>query len=382
MAESFKELLAGTNDRALLSAAFDLVVRHYGDDFDVSKLRPVECNLLLAYQAWGIIGNGGFNYLFEGNFKGDPEFALTAEAYRAIGCAEAAEAFQEALDLFPGGRPPTDIEERLKRYRKGRGDGRGKIDDRFFEADGAIERCLASYIRSHREVFERLENAPRARRAKRKPARPAKAKPERKIVESVRAAVGAMIRYITGEAKRERSVSDVLADLPHWARVAFAARCGRRVLPLFSKNWPNAEPKRRTAILTAIRLVEGSAEEGRALDALEDAETNALVTAGAALRGLYGFPDDKEPPPDDGNRATAASFIAKAAEFAVRAARSAPKESALAALQAFTFARDAASGDEALLDPILDDLARLHRAAAEGRWRDRTPVPADFWDTI
>src|SRR5262249_33531456 len=156
--------------------------------------------------------------------------------------------------------------------------------------------------------------------------RPRKAKRKRSVGESLRAAGRAVIGYLTGKAKRERSVSDVLAELPHWARVAFAARCARHVLSCFSEDWPNAEPKRSEAILTAIQQAESSAEEGRALDGLEDAEMYAMMTAGAALQGLYGFPNPKEPGPDDGNKAVAASFVAKAAEFAARAAQAPPSE--------------------------------------------------------
>jgi hypothetical protein len=354
-------LLRGTDDAALLSAAFDLIVRHYGDDLDVSQLRPEERNVLLADHARGIIDNGGFNYLFEGSFKGDPDFTLTAEAYRAIGCAEAAEAFREVLALFPGGRVPTDIEKRLKIYRKGGGNKRHEIDSRFWDASEDIERCLASYVRSHREVFRRVESAP--------PARPAKQKRTRLDKKNHERGVGA-------------EVAEVLAELLHWARVAFAARCARWVLPLFRENWPDASPERRKAVRTAIRLAEASAEEGRALDGLDEAETHAVRTAGAAMMGLYGFPDDDEPVPEDGDKAIVAANVARVAQNAARAARSEPKESAAAALEAFTFARTAASDGEDLLDAILDDLSRLHRAAEEGSWAHRTPVPADIWDTI
>jgi hypothetical protein len=381
MAKAFQRLLDGSDDSALLSAAFHLIVKHYEEGFDVSDLRPEERNFLLAYQAQGVIDNGGFNYLFEGNFKGDPHFALTAEAYGAIGCTEAVEVFHEALALFPGGRPPADIPERLKIYRSGSGEKRGEIDCRFWRSAAEINRCLASYVRTHREVFEGLEEAPPERPAT--PKRPASnsAGDAPPLGARISAAFRAVLRSLTGKGARERSLSDMLADLPHWARVAFAARCARRVLPLFATNWPDAEPKRRNAIVRAIRLAERSAKEGRALEDLKRAQVDILVTAGAALRGLYGVPSAEESPPDDGNRAVAASLVAKAAEFAVRAASSSPKESASEALQAFGFAKDAASGDPRLLRRIRRDLARLDRAA-EGGWHHGTPVPVDIWKTI
>src|SRR5262249_60778677 len=99
-------------------------------------------------------------------------------------------------------------------------------------------------------------------------------------------------------------------------RVASAARGAWRVLQLFSENWPNAKPERRKAVLTAIRLAEESAEAGRARDGLEEAVMNAVMTAGAALMGLYGFPDAQEPLPDDGKKASVAAAVAQAAREA------------------------------------------------------------------
>jgi hypothetical protein len=354
---SFPKLLAGTDDSALLDAVCLLIVRHYGNGLDALQLRPEERTFFLAYQAMGLIDNGGFNYLFEGYFKGDPDFTQTAAAYRTIGCAEADAAFREAMALFPGGHVPIDKGERLKTYRKGGGDKRYQIDSRFWDAGEDIERCLVSYVRSHHEVFERLEKASPARPAKQERAGPA-------------------------EAERDTTIGDVLAELPHWARVAFAARCARRVLQLFSENWPNAKPERGQTILTAIRLAEESAEEGRAFNGLKEAEIHTLTTAGAALMGLYGGPDADEPLPEDGDTAIVASLVARVAQGAARAARSYSGESAAAALEAFGFARDAASGAEELQDGILDDLSRLQRAAQDAGWWHRTPVPADIWDTI
>src|SRR5262249_23507411 len=116
-----EELLATADDSKLCDRMFRLILKQYGNDIDAAELSEKECVVLLAYHAMGIIGNGGFNYLFEGNFPGDPHFALTAAAYQAIGCAAAAKAFRQALGLFPGGRPPEDINERLRIYRAGDG---------------------------------------------------------------------------------------------------------------------------------------------------------------------------------------------------------------------------------------------------------------------
>jgi hypothetical protein len=109
-----------------------------------------------------------------------------------------------------------------------------------------------------------------------------------------------------------RSIANDMASLPHWARVAFAARCARQALPLFQRFWPHATPARQASLQTAIRLSEQSAADGRAAEGLNDAVIAAVVTAGAALVPVYGMPDE-EPCPADKNACHVASFAAKVA---------------------------------------------------------------------
>jgi hypothetical protein len=54
-------------------------------------------------------------------------------------------------------------------------------------------------------------------------------------------------------------VEDEIAKLPRWARVAFAARCARRVLPLFFLFRPDAPNDRYTTLRRAIEMAEGAA---------------------------------------------------------------------------------------------------------------------------
>lgn len=63
-------------------------------------------------------------------------------------------------------------------------------------------------------------------------------------------------------AKQPAKVADELAtkeeilQLPRWAQVAFAARCARRVEPLFLNNWPDAPLKHVEAVSHAVAAVE------------------------------------------------------------------------------------------------------------------------------
>ena len=43
-----------------------------------------------------------------------------------------------------------------------------------------------------------------------------------------------------------------IKQLPRWAQVAFAARCARRVQPLFSMFWPDAPQEHIDAVIDRI----------------------------------------------------------------------------------------------------------------------------------
>jgi hypothetical protein len=174
-----------------------------------------------------------------------------------------------------------------------------------------------------------------------------------------------------------RSVPEDIASVPHWARVAFAARCSRNVLPLFEQYWPGATPRRLEPLRTAIQLAEQSAQEGGSAAGLEEAVVASVMTAGAALLPTYtGFSID-EPVPTDEHACHIASYVAKSAEWAAKSAQEKPSGSAHAALEAYTWARDAAHSSEAVdvLTRLQDDFTGLCRVAARGRWSDNTPVP-------
>lgn len=81
---------------------------------------------------------------------------------------------------------------------------------------------------------------------------------------------------------------DEIAALPWWARVAFAARCARRVLPLFQAGWPSAPKKHVHAVTMAVETAERSATD--AADAADTAyAADAYAAYGAAeASGAYG----------------------------------------------------------------------------------------------
>ncbi|VTR90898.1 unnamed protein product [Gemmata massiliana] len=65
-------------------------------------------------------------------------------------------------------------------------------------------------------------------------------------------------RRISAETSAQPTQEEI-AKLPRWAQVAFAARCARRVLPLFSHRWPDAPENYATRLTWAVEVGERSA---------------------------------------------------------------------------------------------------------------------------
>ncbi len=162
------ERLLATQDSELWNMVWSRVITRYGDDIDVSSYSEEEKVVILVVQAWGIIGNGGFQYLFEGTFKGDPYFVKTVAAFEAIQAHECADALRQELSIFPQSKPPRNIEQRLQLYdergggqpprsirmRIGNKDPREYSIDRFYRQSPEIERLLANYIWQNRAAFK------------------------------------------------------------------------------------------------------------------------------------------------------------------------------------------------------------------------------------
>src|SRR5690348_2208446 len=89
--ERIEKVLATKDDFELCDKLFVRLTDHYGKDFDISKCKEKDQVVILVWHASGIIDNGGFQYLFEGDFKGDPDFKRTADAFQIIGAKNCAE---------------------------------------------------------------------------------------------------------------------------------------------------------------------------------------------------------------------------------------------------------------------------------------------------
>ena len=147
-----------------------------------------------------------------------------------------------------------------------------------------------------------------------------------------------------------------IQKLPRWARVAFAARCARRVQPLFAARRPGATAKDIAAVDHAISRAEQSA--GGAVSTAD-----AYVTAAGDAAQAYAAAPEVD----------AAALVARAA---TRAAYStaAYTSAAAAAYTAYTDAAEATEAAEAAA-AIRCDYDLLCALSQREAWDDDSPVP-------
>lgn len=155
----FATLLTKANDWELCDATFCKISDLYDNRMDVSIYKPEERVVMLVWHSGGLIGNGGFDYLFSADFRGDPGFRLTAQAFKEIGLTRSYEAFESAFGLFPGGTMPVDLDERSAAWEKVDSGKRWSLNEMVWQDDREkeTERRLANYIRSHAKAFGHLK---------------------------------------------------------------------------------------------------------------------------------------------------------------------------------------------------------------------------------
>jgi len=114
---------------------------------------------MLVWHSSGIIGNGGFEYLFAGEFPGDPDFRITGEAYRIAGIDRSYEAIQAALSFFPGGIAPRDPQQRSRLYELANKSAREGLNRKVWHDDRARVKKLAEFIRTNAAHLGNLDAA-------------------------------------------------------------------------------------------------------------------------------------------------------------------------------------------------------------------------------
>lgn len=150
-----------------------------------------------------------------------------------------------------------------------------------------------------------------------------------------------------------------IRQLPLWARVAFAARCARRAIPLFTLNWPAAPLDFTQAIRLATEEVERFATSGTSGYFSQTSEAfaayNAAVNVAARTAAAAVF--------DAGRAASVAAAGSDAITFTYRTAASAANAGVRVAL-------------------IRADFRRLETEAKRNKWTDKNPVPPSVFGPL
>ena len=175
----------------------------------------------------------------------------------------------------------------------------------------------------------------------------------------------------------KRLAGEELERLPKWAQVAFAARCARRVQPLFLKLWPTAPQEHIAAIEKAIAISEQTASNAK----IYPVET--YINIYTAVQVIA-------------NETSTADNVAAAAAYAAAAYSTAPNAMYnYSAYSAYATAANAVD-DAAVADIVYGDaetnikaiqamrrdFEQLCDAAEQRQWTDSTPVPPEFFGSM
>jgi hypothetical protein len=148
-ASDFERLISGSDDYELCTYTCDAIENALPPNAVFADFAEPCRTILLVWYSYGVIGNGGFQFLFEHTGDGDTGFVLHAAAYQRVGAKQCYQAFCEALACFPKNAPPRNARRRLRIYEQSPEETREKIDGRFHRHSDRIPHLLASYIREH-----------------------------------------------------------------------------------------------------------------------------------------------------------------------------------------------------------------------------------------
>ncbi|TWT75002.1 DMP19 family protein [Allorhodopirellula solitaria] len=144
MGRTFSELAADPNDFNVANGFFGLIDGPHHGEFNATFFRPIEQPIMLTWHANGIIGNGGFAYLFEAEWPGDPDYELTMEAHRQLGCDSQFEAFRLALNAVADSPSRDSRSDTFLELPSGQ---QNNINSLYRGDAGTPERQIAAYVR-------------------------------------------------------------------------------------------------------------------------------------------------------------------------------------------------------------------------------------------
>jgi hypothetical protein len=141
-------------DSDIVHETIQAILAKHGEAPDISALTSAERNVLLVNQAHYLVGNGGFQFLFEREIPGDPDHQLMATAHAEVGAKRGAAAFEKALAGFLGIKPTSVIGRPFNRLRLTVSLtlallGWDTSDTLYFESLDDTYAALGQYIRSN-----------------------------------------------------------------------------------------------------------------------------------------------------------------------------------------------------------------------------------------
>lgn len=143
-------------DDALLTRTADIVFGDANGEALIDHLPRPRQVFAIIYSAQGIIDNGGFQYLFEGDWSNTPPYAYFSDAYREIGATDVADWLDQAASMFPFSDPHLHREARVRYLRDFcvKGDSpMGLLSGEAIDASARVFTRLAQYVRAHQIDF-------------------------------------------------------------------------------------------------------------------------------------------------------------------------------------------------------------------------------------
>jgi hypothetical protein len=149
------QLLIQTKDEFELCNRVFLIVQLERSDAAFNE-KDADLCLLLVWGAYGILDNGGFQYLFEGDYKPtDPDLRNTRRAFEIVGLPKVVEAFDVAFSAFPESTPPSDPKQRLKTWKAADEELRGRADAAWSRNSEIVPAVAAFIRRRKKELLQR-----------------------------------------------------------------------------------------------------------------------------------------------------------------------------------------------------------------------------------
>jgi hypothetical protein len=140
---------------SLERAIYELCTR--ADENGIDRLPARHRTVVHAWAAHGIIGNGGFQYYYEGAWM----MADVAAAYRTLGFEEAACACESSLDIFPARVPPRDRARRWEIINKTDFEALREAETKIFDVRwDSLKAAIADYMAKHDDDFSELGALP------------------------------------------------------------------------------------------------------------------------------------------------------------------------------------------------------------------------------